>query len=232
MWALAYGLIALAVVAFVVMYAAYHTPYINLVNLADQLYYAKASFRDPSALPKTANASEFNVLSTSVLVKVVKIPVRNSSTGVLVEVPVAAPVAYKLSAVARNVRYQLYAELLSCKNATPARGKPGVLYEIRLMHSIDILPWLETYALIPVNASWSQYYLYMGMAPNRTLSPSALPLLGEPKLIELGYAKLVKTERALVLGQDAAAKLYVWAPPEAIAVYLVDYPAKLVFVCR
>ncbi|MEZ0320000.1 MAG: hypothetical protein ABWK05_08440 [Pyrobaculum sp.] len=264
MWALAYGLIALAVVAFVVMYAAYHTPLLHSVNLAEQLYQAKSAFRDPSALHKTANVSEFNIVPTGVFVKVVKVPIRNPPTGVVEEVPVDVPLAYKVSAEVRNVRYQVYAELLSCRNATTARGEPGVLYEIKLLHSIDALPWLEAHALVPTNASGIyEYYLKMWIRHNRTDLPQALPLWGDPSLVKLGYAALVKAEKAAVFGpttlcthakasaglKDAhdwshffsegreckisewGAVVYVVAPSEAVAVYLVDYPAQYVFAC-
>jgi hypothetical protein len=56
MWSAAYGLIALAVVAFVVLYAAAHAPSFISVNLADQLYRAKKWLADNlSSLPRTDN---------------------------------------------------------------------------------------------------------------------------------------------------------------------------------
>jgi hypothetical protein len=67
----AYGLIALAVVAFVVLYAAAHAPSFKTVNLADQLYGAKGWLASnlPS-FPRVDVASRFRVFVN--VVRVVK----------------------------------------------------------------------------------------------------------------------------------------------------------------
>ncbi len=46
MWSMAYGVIALALLAFVTLYAALHTPHFTSVNLASELYIIKSTLNN------------------------------------------------------------------------------------------------------------------------------------------------------------------------------------------
>jgi len=93
MWSTAYGLIALAVVAFVVLYAALHAPAFTSVNLADQLYYAKSRLESSlPSLPRTDKPAYFRVYSNIVRIEVANATYGNHSF------PVELPLGYRLAA--------------------------------------------------------------------------------------------------------------------------------------
>jgi len=93
MWSAAYGLIALAVVAFVALYAAAHAPSFVSVNLADQLYNAKKQLADGlSSFLRTTSSSDFAANDNVVRVRVANITVSGTTF------PVQFPISYKLSA--------------------------------------------------------------------------------------------------------------------------------------
>jgi hypothetical protein len=230
MWSLAYGLIALAVVVFVVLYAAAHAPSFKTVNLADQLYGAKKWLAGYlSAFPKVNSTSSFRVF-----VNVVKVAKANATaydyrTRQWVTFPIYLPVGYRLERAGENVVYQIYLNVTRCRNATLPRGEPAVLYEIELRHSLDQLPWLEVYAAVPHNItqyySWLYgYYTAWRRPPTVGLTPS---VGADDEFVEL-----VKAEWAAVYNATSdTAKLYVAAPAAALYVLLVDYPLKLPLTC-
>jgi hypothetical protein len=222
MWSLAYGLIALAVVAFVVLYAAAHTPSFKTVNLADQLYDAKGWLASnlPS-FPKVDSTSRFR---TSV--NVVRVAKANAAA-----FPVYLPVGYRLERAGENVVYQIYLNATRCRYATLPRGEPAVLYEIELKHSLDQLPWLEVYAAVPRNLT--QYYSWLYGYYTAWGRPPAVGL--DPRVgadVDAGLVDYVKIEWAAVYNATSdTAKLYVAAPAAALYVLLVDYPLKLPLTC-
>jgi hypothetical protein len=230
MWSLAYGLIALAVVAFVVLYAAAHAPGFKTVNLADQLYGAKKWLAgNLPSFPKVDSTSSFR---TSV--NVVKVAKANAAaydyrTRQWITFPAHLPAGYRLERAGENVVYQIYLNVTRCRNATLPRGEPAVLYEIELKHSLDQLPWLDVYAAVPHNLtqyySWlHSYYTAWGRPPAVGLDP----IVGA----DVGLAEYVKVEWAAVYNAASdTAKLYVAAPAAALYVLLVDYPLKLPLTC-
>ncbi len=230
MWSLAYGLIALAVVAFVVLYAAAHAPNFTTVNLADQLYSAKGWLASnlPS-LPKVDSTSRFR---TSV--NVVKVAKANATaydyrTRQWVEFPIYLPVGYRLERVGENIVYQIYLNATRCRYTALPRGEPAVLYEIELRHSLDPLPWLDVYAAVPHNLT--QYYSWLYNLYNAWGRPPAAGL--EPRVgADVGLVDYVKAEWAAVYNAASdTAKLYVAAPAAALYVLVVDYPLKLPLTC-
>jgi len=229
MWSLAYGLIALAVVAFVVLYAAAHAPSFAAVNLADQLYSAKKWLA--SNLPSLPRVSS-TLFRTSV--NVVRVAEANATAydygmGHWVAFPVHLPVGYRLERVGENVVYQIYLNVTRCRNATLQGGAATKLYVVELRHSLDPLPWLEVYAAVPRNLtqyySWLYgYYAAWGRPPAAGLEPG---VGADDEFVEL-----VKAEWALVY--DAAsgtARLYVAAPPSAPYILVVDYPLAIPLAC-
>jgi hypothetical protein len=231
MWSLAYGLIALAVVVFVVLYAAAHTPSAVSVNLADQLYGAKKWIAE--YLPSFPRVDATPRFRTSV--NVVKVAKANATaydygTRRWVVFPVYMPVGYRLERAGENVVYQIYLNVMRCIYTALPRGEPAVLYEIELRHSLDQLPWLDVYAAVPHNLtqyySWLHSYTAWGRPPAVGLDPK----VGAD--VDVGLVEYVKAEWAAVYNATSdTAKLYVAAPAAALYVLLVDYPLKLPLTC-
>jgi hypothetical protein len=154
MWSAAYGLIALAVVAFVVLYAAAHAPSFKTVNLADQLYNAKKRLADGlTSLPRTDSSADF-----AASINVVRVKAANAAASGRT-FPVQLPISYKLSARENNLLYELYLNVISCRPAALQGGAGATLYVVELRHSLSQLPWLEAYAAVPRNAT--QYYSWL-----------------------------------------------------------------------
>jgi hypothetical protein len=232
MWSLAYGLIALAVVAFVVLYAAAHAPNFTTVNLADQLYGAKKWLASnlPS-FPKVDSTSDFRTSVNVVRVVEANAAAYDYRTRRWVVFPVYMPAGYRLARAGENVIYQIYLSVTRCRYTALPRGEPAVLYEIELRHSLDPLPWLEVYAAVPHNLTqyynWLYgYYTAWGRPPSVGLDP----IVGAD--VDVGLVELVKVEWASVYNVASdTAKLYVAAPAAALYVLLVDYPLKLPLTC-
>jgi hypothetical protein len=232
MWSLAYGLIALAVVAFVVLYAAAHAPSFKTVNLADQLYGAKGWLASNlPTFPRVELTSRFRVF-----VNVVKVAKANATaydyhTRQWVAFPIYLPVGYRLERAGENVVYQIYLNVARCRYTALPRGEPAVFYEIELRHSLDPLPWLDVYAAVPHNLT--QYYSWLHSYYAAHRRPPALGLdswVGED--VYFGLVELVKAEWALVYNATSGVTmLYVAAPAAALYVLLVDYPLKLPLTC-
>jgi hypothetical protein len=222
MWSAAYGLIALAVVAFVVLYAAAHGPNFKSVNLADQLYNVKKRLaNDLPTFLRTTSSSDFAANVNVVRVKVVNITVSGTTF------PVQFPISYKLSARGDNLLYELYLNVISCRPASLQGGAAVTLYVVELKHSLGQLPWLEVYAAVPRNAT--EYYSVLYNLYRR-------PTVGlDPRVgadAEIGLVNYVKAEWALVY--DAASDmtiLYAAAPPSAPYILVVDYPLAIPLAC-
>jgi hypothetical protein len=230
MWSLAYGLIALAVVAFVVLYAAAHTPNLTSVNLADQLYGAKGWLAgNLPSFPKVELTSRFRVFVNVVRVVKVNATAYDYRTRQWVVFPVYLPMGYRLEREGGNVVYQIYLNVTRCRNATLPRGEPAMLYEIELKHSLDQLPWLEVYAAVLRNIT--QYYNWLYGYYTAWRMPPAVGLT--PRIgADDEFVELVKAEHVLVYNATSdTAKLYVAAPAAALYVLLVDYPLKLPLTC-
>ena len=229
MWSLTYGLTALAVVAFVVLYAAAHAPSFKTANLADQLYGAKKWLAEylPS-LPKV-NSTRFRTSVNVVRAAEANATAYDYGTRQWAAFPIYLPVGYRLERAGENVVYQIYLNVTRCRYTALPRGEPAVLYEIELRHSLDPLPWLEAYAAVPRNLtqyySWLYgYYAAWGRPPAAGLDP----IVGA----DAGLVELVKAEWAAVYNAaSGTAKLYVAAPAVALYVLLVDYPLKLPLAC-
>ena len=230
MWSLAYGLIALVVVAFVVLYAAAHALSFKTVNLADQLYGAKGWLASnlPSFL-RVEVKSRFRVFVNVVRVVRANATAYDDRTRQWTTFPVHLPMGYRLERAGENVVYQVYLNVTRCINATLPQGEPAVLYEVELKHSLDQLPWLDVYAAVPRNVtqyySWlHSYYAAWGRPPAVGLDP----MVGADE----GFVELVKAEHVLVYNATSnSARLYVAAPAAALYVLLVDYPLKLPLTC-
>jgi hypothetical protein len=226
MWSAAYGLIALAVVAFVVHYAALHTPNLASVNLADQLYHAKKWLADnlPS-LPRTDRRVHFAVGNN-----IVKVMVANVTASGMT-FPVQFPIGYKLAKSDSNLLYELYLNVTSCRPAALHGGAAATLYVVELRHSLDQLPWLEVYAAVPRNLtqyySWFySYYAAWGRPPAVGLDPR----VGAD--VDVGFVDYVKAEWALVYNATSGLSvLYVAAPPSAPYILVVDYPLAIPLAC-
>jgi len=219
-------LIALAVVAFVALYAALHTPSVASVNLADQLYHAKKRLADAlSTLPRTDRRVHSAVGNNIVKVMVVNVTVSGRTF------PVQLPTGYKLAKSDSNLLYELYLNVTSCRPATLQGGAAATLYEIELRHSLSQLPWLEVYAAVPRNItqyySWLYgYYAAWGRPPAVGLDPR----VGADA--DIGLVDYVKAEWALLY--DAASDmtiLYAAAPPSAPYILVVDYPLAIPLAC-
>jgi hypothetical protein len=232
MWSLAYGISALAVVAFVVLYAAAHAPNFKTVNIADQLYGAKKWIAQylPS-FPKVNSTSRFRTSVNVVRVAEANATAYDYHTRQWVVFPIYLPVGYRLERVGENVIYQIYLNVARCRNATLQGGTFATLYEVELRHSLDPLPWLEVYAAVPRNItqyySWLYgYYTAWGRPPAAGLEP----VVGAD--VDAGFVELVKVEWALVY--DAAsgtARLYAAAPAAAPYILVVDYPLAIPLAC-
>jgi hypothetical protein len=229
MWSLAYGLIALAVVAFVVLYAAAHAPNFTTVNLADQLYGAKGWLvSNLPSFPKVDSASRFRVFVNVVRVAKANATAYDYRTRQWTTFPVYMPVGYRLERAGENVVYQIYLNVTRCRYTALPQGEPAVLYEIELRHSLDQLPWLDVYAAVPHNLtqyySWLHSYTAWGRPPAVGLDP----VVGA----DVGLVDYVKAEWAAVYNATSdTTKLYVAAPAAALYVLLVDYPLKLPLTC-
>ncbi len=230
MWSVAYGLIALAVVAFVVLYAAAHAPSFKTVNLADQLYGAKGWLASnlPS-FPKVDSTSRFRVFVNVVRVVKANATAYDYRTRQWTTFPVYLPVGYRLERAGENVVYQIYLNVTRCRYTALPRGEPAVLYEIELKHSLDQLPWLDVYAAVPHNLT--QYYSWLHSYYTAWRRPPAVGL--DPRVgADVGLVDYVKAEWAAVYNATSdTTKLYVAAPAAALYVLLVDYPLKLPLTC-
>jgi hypothetical protein len=224
MWSAAYGLIALAVVAFVVHYAVLHTPSVAPVNLADQLYNAKKWLADnlPS-LPRTDRRVHFAVGNNIVKVMVVNVAASGRSF------PVQLPTGYKLAKSGNNLLYELYLNVTSCKPTALHGGAAATLYEVELKHSLSQLPWLEVYAAVPRDPA--QYYSWLYGYYAAWGRPPAVGL--DPRVgADAGLVELVKAEWAFVYNATSGATtLYVSAPPPAPYILVVDYPLAIPLAC-
>jgi len=230
MWSLAYGLIALAVVAFVVLYAAAHTPNFTTVNLADQLYGAKKWIAEylPS-FPRVDVTSRFRIFINVVRVVRANATAYDYDTRQWTTFPVYLPVGYRLERAGENVIYQIYLNVTRCRYTALPRGEPAVLYEVELKHSLDQLPWLEVYATVPHNLT--QYYSWLYGYYTAWRRPPAVGLTPRVGADE-AFMELVKAEHVLVYNATSdTAKLHVAAPAAALYVLLVDYPLKLPLTC-
>ena len=224
MWSVAYGLIALAVVAFVVLYAAAHAPSFKTVNLADQLYNAKKRLADGlSSLPRTDNPAHF-----ATNINVVRVRTANAAASGR-SFPVQLPISYKLSARENNILYELYLNVISCRPAALQGGAAATLYVVEIRHSLSQLPWLEVYAAMPRNLT--QYYSWLYNLYTAWGRPPAVGL--DPRVgADVGLVELVKAEWALVYNATSGtAKLYVAAPATALYILVVDYPLAIPLAC-
>jgi hypothetical protein len=226
MWSAAYGLITLAVVAFVALYAAAHAPSFKTVNLADQLYNAKKRLADDlSSLPRTDNPTNFAANVNVVRLKVANITVSGTTF------PVQFPISYKLSARGDNLLYQVYLNVISCRPATLHGGAAVTLYVVELRHSLSQLPWLEVYAAMPRDPA--QYYNWLHSLYTAWGRPPAVGL--DPRLgadVNARLVELVKAEWALVYDEASdLSVLYVVAPPTAPYILVVDYPLAIPLTC-
>ncbi len=232
MWSLAYGLIALAAVAFVVLYAAAHAPSFKTVNLADQLYDAKKWLAEYLSLfPKVDSTSHFRVYANVVRVVRANATAYDHGTGQWVTFPVYLPVGYRLERAGENVVYQIYLNVTRCRYSTLQGGAAATLYEIVLMHSLDLLPWLEVYAAVPRDVTRYYSWLYnLYTARGRPPTVGLTPRVGAD--IDAGLVELVKAEWALVYNATSGTTmLYVAAPPPAPYILVVDYPLAIPLAC-
>jgi hypothetical protein len=226
MWSAAYGLIALAVVAFVVLYAAAHTPNFATVNLADQLYNAKKRLADNLAsLPRSDNPADFAANVNVVRVRTANVAVSGRTF------PVQLPISYKLSARENNLLYQVYFNVISCRPAALQGGAGATLYVVELRHSITQLPWLEVYAAVPRDATRYYDWLYnLYTAWGRPPTVGLDPRMGADA--DAGFVDYVKAEWALVYDEASDLSiLYVAAPPSAPYILVVDYPLTIPLAC-
>ncbi len=230
MWSLAYGLIALAVVAFVVLYAAAHAPNFKTVNLADQLYGAKGWLAgNLPSFPKVDSTSRFRVFVNVVRVVRANATAYDYRTRQWTTFPVYLPVGYRLERAGENVVYQIYLNVTRCRNATLQGGTATTLYEVELKHSLDPLPWLEVYAAVPHNLT--QYYSWLYGYYTAWGRPPAVGL--EPVVgADVGLVDYVKAEWAAVYNATSGATiLYVAAPLSASYILVVDYPLTIPLAC-
>jgi len=230
MWSLAYGLIALAVVAFVVLYAAVHAPSFKTVNLADQLYGAKKWLAgNLPSFPKVEVKSRFRVFVNVVRVAKANATAYDYRTRQWVTFPVYLPVGYRLERAGENVVYQIYLNVTRCRNATLQGGTATELYEVELKHSLSQLPWLEVYAAVPHNLT--QYYSWLYSLYAAWGRPPAVGL--DPRVgADAGFVDYVKAEWAAVYNAaSGVTTLYAAAPPSAPYILVVDYPLAIPLAC-
>jgi len=230
MWSAAYSLVALAVAAFALLYAAAHTPTLAPVNFADQLYGAKTWLAGylPS-LPRTDRASHFRLYVNVVRVKMVNVTAYDSSERQWVLFPIALPLGYRLEREGRNILYQLFLNVTACRRIAAPRGEPYVLYEIEVRHSLDPLPWLEVYAVVAENVA--EYYNWLYGYYKAWGRPVAVGL--DPYVrADGGFVVLMKAEHALVYNATSGTStLYVTAPASALYILVVDYPLAAPLTC-
>ena len=222
MWSAAYGLIALAVVAFVALYAALHTPSVASANLADQLYHAKKRLADDlSSLPRTDRRVHFAVGNNIVKVRVINVTASDRSF------PVQLPTGYKLAKSGNNLLYELYLNVTSCRPAALQGAAAATLYVVELRHSLSQLPWLEVYAAVPRNVA--EYYSVLYNLYRR-------PTVGlDPRVgadADIGLVNYVKAEWVLVYDEASDLTiLYVAASLSAPYILVVDYPLAIPLAC-
>ena len=226
MWSAAYGLIALAVMAFVVLYAAAHAPSFATANLADQLYGAKKRLADGlTSLPRTDSPADFASSANVVRVRTVNAAASGRTF------PVQLPTGYKLSARENILLYELYLNVISCRPIALQGGAAATLYVVELRHSLSQLPWLEVYAAVPRDPS--QYYSWLYGYYAAWGRPPAVGL--DPRVgadVYVGFVELVKAEWALVYNATSGLSvLYVAAPPSAPYILVVDYPLAIPLAC-
>jgi hypothetical protein len=223
MWSAAYGLAALAVVSFVVLYAAAHAPSFVSVNLADQAYNAKKWLAQH--LPSVFKVYERDRFRGHTNVAWVQ------RAWVAEWFPVLLPLGYRLERAVGDVIYQIHLEVTSCRYAALPRGGPVVLYEVELMHSLDQLPWLSVYAAVPRDPSQYYSWLYsLYQTLRRTPTVGLTPRVGAD--VDAGLVEWTKVEWALVYdAASGAAKLYVAAPPSAPYIVVEDYPLAIPLAC-
>jgi len=231
MWTLAYGLIALAVMAFVVLYAATHAPAPAAVDLADQLYHAKRWLaQNLPLLPRTEKETHLLVYDNAVMVRITNATAYDPVERRWTTYPVALPLAYRLDREERNIVYQLFLNVTICRGIVASWGEPTVLYVIEVRHSLDYLPWVETYAAVAENttAYYNGLYGYY-KAWGRPVAVGLDPDIGADR--DLGV-RLVRAVHAFVYNAtDAVTKMYVAAPASTLYILVVDYPLKLPLSC-
>ncbi len=223
-------MIALAIVAFVVLYAAAHAPSFKTVNLADQLYGAKGWLAGSlPSFPRVDSTSRFRVFVNVARVAKANATAYDHRTRQWTTFPVYLPAGYRLERVGKNVIYQIYLNVTRCRYTALPRGEPAMLYEIELRHSLDQLPWLDVYAAVPHNLT--QYYSWLYGYYTAWGRPPAVGL--DPRVgADVGLVDYVKVEWAAVYNATSdTAKLYVAAPAAALYILLVDYPLKLPLTC-
>ena len=233
MWSFTYGLVALALAAFVLTYAALHVPAFASVNIADQLYGAKRVLYAYRPWLVTDNLTIFNEgINVTYVVKTYK-PAVDDRLGV-VYFPIYLPYAYKGEKREANLKYAIFLGVEDCRRVTTAAGGRAVLYAVRLAHP-QLMPWLEVYALIPENVTGMLQYYYdlykrRGEVHVFLLDDPyyGLRYYGYP---EFAFVRLEKAEWALVKRPDGGYTLYVLAPTEAVGIYVVDYPLALPLSC-
>jgi hypothetical protein len=220
----------LAVVVFVVLYAAAHAPNFKTVNLADQLYGAKKWLADSlSSFPEVDVKSRFRVFVNVVRVVKANATAYDSRTRQWVTFPIYLPVGYRLERAGENVVYQIYLNVTRCRYTTLQGGTASMLYEVELKHSLDQLPWLEVYAAVPRNATEYYSWLYnlytaWGRPPDIGLDPR----VGADE----GLVYYVKAEWALVHNvTSGVTMLYVAAPSSAPYILVQDYPLAIPLAC-
>jgi len=223
-------LVALAVAAFALLYAAVHTPTLAPVNFADQLYGAKTWLAGRlSSLPRTDRASHFRLYVNVVRIKVDNATAYDFSERRWVLFPIALPLGHKLEREGRNVLYQLFLNVTACRRIAAPRGEPYVLYEIEVGHSLDFIPWLEVYAAVPRNAT--EYYSWLYGLYKAWGRP---PAVGLDPTVEAAaiHVEFVEAEHALVYNAtDGAARLYAAAPASAVYILVADYPLAAPLTC-
>lgn len=220
MWSTAFGIITLAFVVFAIVYATLHVPHISNIDVIDQLYNVKLYLNQSlNSLNYTQNIEIFREYVNITRVRVVNITV--SYNGSVVKYPLLFPLGHKVLGRERNVVYQLYVDIKWCRPTLLPSGTLAYLYEIKIRHSIDILPWLETKALVPISDSLFRHYYDVWKSTNKP------PVLGLSPPPNTTYVRVAK---ALIYStREDDVKLYVVAPSPVI--YIIDYPLELPLAC-
>jgi hypothetical protein len=222
MWSTAYGLIALALVAAVVLYTALHTTQMKSLDVADDLYAAKRGAMD-YFFTDSLNVYKRNAeVSYYVLVNL------TTTNGTVFTVGV--PVAYKLQGEARYYIYTAVFNVTRCTlYAAKAYGEPGVLYEIDVKYPLNPAPWFEVYAVAPVAWNWTDY-LYQTYRQSRPIL-SAVDGWNTVNVANSWLFALDKTEWAYVTN-GTYSRLYVLTTRSAVGVVVVDYPTTVFLGCK
>jgi hypothetical protein len=212
MWSAAYGLIAVAVVAFAILYAVAHTPSLTPANAADEVYRVKLQMKQ--SLPGLTRVERPEDLADNTIY--VARAWRGAGNA---SFPVHVPLAYVLGG-----GYKIAASVLECRDWILPSGEPAVLYKVALYHHV-VMPWLEVHAAIPANET--DFYLKLYEAYRKSGKP---PLLG---VDQAGSGLMhVRAEHALVYNASSGLyTLYVIAPRRAAYIVIVDYPLELPLSC-